>query len=308
MTKPEEFDYRAVGRRLSNWGRWGQDDERGTLNLITEEMVREAGRQIISGKVFELSIPIDRDSPPWGGLIKRVDPIHLMSFLPKIGETADAMFAADDYIVMSLQQATQWDGFAHVGYDDHFYNGVHVSELTSEGALRNGIDKTMPGFVGRGVLLDFPRLHGVEWLEGGHGIGPDEIEAAERAQGVTVEAGDALLFRTGWRKKALIEGWDEFLPTEPGLTPECAAWLHDREVAAVASDNHGVEVLPVASGEYPLHAVLIRDMGMPMGELFELDALAEDCVRDGRWRFLLSAPPLRVPGAVGSPVSPIAIR
>ncbi len=304
----EEYDFRSDGKRLSNWGRWGDDDEKGTLNFITADLVREAGRRVNSGRVFELSIPLDSNGPPWDGLIKRVDPIHLMSFMPTIGNTMGTMFGSDDYIVMPLQQATQWDGFAHVGYDDYFYNGMHVSELTWEGASRNGIDKTLPGMVGRGVLLDFARLHGVDWLEGGYRIGPDEIEAAEKEQGVRVGTGDALLFRTGWRKKALTEGWDGWLAAEPGLTPECATWLHHREVAAVASDNHAIEVTPVPGFDLPLHSILIRDMGMPLGEIFDLEALADDCAADGQWDFLFSAPPLRIPGAVGSPATPIAIK
>ncbi|HEY2054634.1 MAG TPA: cyclase family protein [Solirubrobacterales bacterium] len=307
---PREYDFRAEGKRLSNWGRWGDEDERGTLNFITPRLVQAAGETIRTGRVFELSIPIGRGGVPWGGVINRVDPLHLMSFVPTVGETTDAMFGSDDYIVMSLQASTQWDGFAHIGYDDYFYNGVHASELTWEGARRNGIDKTLPGMVGRGVLIDFARLHGVDWLEGGYEIGPDEIEAAEKEQGVRVGTGDAFIFRTGWRRKALIEGWDGWLQTEPGLTADCAAWLRDREVAAVASDNHAVEVTPVPGPPpaLPLHAVLIRDMGMPLGEIFDLEELAADCGADGRWEFLFSAPPLRVPGAVGSPVSPIAIK
>jgi kynurenine formamidase len=304
----EEYDYRPEGKRLSNWGRWGTDDEKGTLNFITPELVQEASRLVTSGRVFELSIPLDRNGPPWDGLINRVDPLHLMSFMPTIGKTADTMFGSDDFIIMPLQQATQWDGFAHVGYDDYFYNGMHVSELTWEGAPRNGIDKTLPGMVGRGVLLDLARLHGVDWLEGGYRIGPDELEAAETAQGVRVGSGDALLFRTGWRRKALTEGWDGWLEAEPGLTPDCAAWLHHREVAAVAADNHAIEVTPVPGFDLPLHCILIRDMGMPLGEIFDLEALAADCAHDGQWDFLFSAPPLRIPGAVGSPASPIAIK
>ncbi len=304
----QEYDFRTEGKRLSNWGRWGSGDEKGTLNFITDQLVALAAQRVLKGKVFELSIPLDRNGPPWRGMINRVDPLHLMSYLPTMGQTANAMFGADDFITMPLQQATQWDGFAHVGYDDHFYNGMPVSDVTWDGAQRNGIDKTMPGMVGRGVLLDFPRLHGVDWLEGGYGIGPEEIEQAERAQGVHVGTGDALLLRTGWRKKALNQGWDGWLATEPGLTADCAAWLHEREVAAVASDNHALEVTPVAGPALPLHAMLIRDMGMPIGEIFDLEALASDCVQDGRWDFFFSAPPLRVPKAVGSPTSPIAVK
>jgi kynurenine formamidase len=303
-----EYDFRTEGKRLSNWGRWGDDDEKGTLNFITQERLLAAASEVRSGKAFELSIPLGKGGPPWGGMINRVDPVHLMSYLPEIGKTSDAMFASDDFIIMPLQQATQWDSFAHVGYDDFFYNGVPVVAVTWDGASRNSIDKTLPGMVGRGVLLDIARLHGVDWLDGGYAIGPDELERAEAEQGVRLGSGDCLLLRTGWRKKALVEGWDGWLQTEPGLTAECAGWLHDREVAAAASDNHALEVTPVPGSDLPLHAMLIRDMGMPIGEIFDLEDLADDCALDGNWSFFFSAPSLRVTGAVGSPVSPIAVK
>lgn len=162
--------------------------------------------------------------------------------------------------------------------------------------------------VGRGVLLDIARLHGVPWLPTDHGIDPAQLEAAEAMAEVRVGAGDALLVRTGWRAKALSEGWDGWLSANPGLTPECAAWLYEREVAAVASDNWGVELQPARDGTLPLHGLLIRDMGMMLGENFDLEALADDCSQDGQWDFFFSAPALRVVGGTGSPVSPIAIK
>ena len=178
------------------------------------------------------------------------------------------------------------------------------------GAARDSIDHAMPGMVGRGVLLDIARLNGLDWLEVDHVIEPSELEEAERRQGVRVGEGDALLFRTGWRKKAVVEGWTGWLDANPGLSMSCAEWLHARGVSSVISDNWAIEVQPgrEEGATLPLHCILIRDMGMMFGELFNLEELADDCADDGQWDFLLSAPPLRVTGAVGSPVSPIAIK
>jgi kynurenine formamidase len=302
--------FKEIGKRLSNWGRWGDDDERGTLNLIRPEHVVAAAQCVRSGQVFELSIPLGSSGPQMGGGW-RINPVHLMTLVPADMETPDKVRFSDDYLFLPLQSATQWDSLAHVSYDDHLYNGFPASSVTAiAGATRNSIDHTMPGMVGRGVLLDIARLVGRDWLEVDHVIEPKELEEAERRQGVRVGEGDALLFRTGWRKKAIVEGWVGWLDANPGLSSSCAEWLHERGVASIISDNWAIEVQPSRDegATLPLHCILIRDLGMMFGELFDLEELAEHCAADGQWDFLLSAPPLRVTGAVGSPVSPIAIK
>jgi kynurenine formamidase len=305
-------DFRKVGAQVSNWGRWGSDDQRGTLNLITPDKIRQGVASVRRGAVFELSVALDATGPVWNTSRTRVRPMHVMTALPdQWGPEMAGAFGTDDWIFMPLQGGTQWDSLAHVGYDEHFYNGVHMSQVDAGGARRNGIDNVLPGVVGHGVLLDVARAKGVDWLAGGTPITPADLENTERAQGIRVEEGDVLLFRTGWRLKAVREGWRDWHSTEPGLTLECAQWLHERGVAAVASDNHGIEVGPTTTPGpvgHPLHFVLIRDMGMPLGEVFDLEALAADCAGDGQWDFLFSAPPLRIPGAVGSPVSPVAVK
>jgi kynurenine formamidase len=303
--------FKVIGERLSNWGRWGPDDQRGTLNFIGSDDVVAAGRCVRSGKTFDLSIPISSDGPQTG-LGGRINPLHVMTVMPTddLG-LGDGVRVSDDFIAMPLQGATQWDSLAHVGYDDRFYNDVPVQAVTSlAGATRNGIDNVCPGVVGRGVLVDVARHRGVEWLEGGEAIEPDELDAALGDQGAAVGRGDILALRTGWRRKALVEGWAGWLQANPGLSVACAAWMHDREVAAVVSDNWCIEVQPAveSTSPLPLHCILIRDMGMILGEIFDLEALAEDCASDGVWDFLLCAPPLRVAGGVGSPVAPLAIK
>jgi kynurenine formamidase len=303
-------DFRDLGARLRNWGRWGDDDERGTLNHITPERLVAAGGLIRQGRIFDLGIPFDEAGPQPGG--GRINPVHLMS---QTGDTQ--MFPggfkyADDYIFMPLQGATQWDSLAHVYYDDHLYNGFPSSDVTVVGAFHDTIDKIAKGVAGRGVLLDIARLKGVDWLENSYVITPDDLDAAIAAQGdVAVGAGDILVFRTGWRRLFLEHGSpQEFMAGEPGLGQDCCEWLHARDVAAVCSDNWAIEVLP---GEDPtavfnVHMVLIRDMGMTLGEILDLEELAADCAADGVWEFFFCAPPLKVTKGVGSPINPLAIK
>ncbi|HLN16947.1 MAG TPA: cyclase family protein [Acidimicrobiales bacterium] len=303
--------FKALGERLSHWERWGRDDQRGTLNFITPERIVEAAGLVRTGKVFELSIPLGPDGPQ-SGLGGRVNPLHFMTVMPTddTGVGKD-VHIADDYVTMPLQGATQLDSLAHVGYDGLLYNNVPIQAVQAAGgASRNSIDKTLPGIVGRGVLADVARHRGVEWLAAGEGIEPEELDAVLAAAGLSVRPGDTLAVRTGWRKKALVEGWKGWMRGNPGLALGFAEWAHDHELAAVVSDNFAIEVLPAAEGQgmLPLHCVLIRDLGMTLGEIFNLEELAEDCAADGVYEFFLVAPPLRITGAVGSPLSPIAVK
>ncbi|TPG32574.1 cyclase family protein [Mycolicibacterium hodleri] len=313
---PADFDFRAVGRQLTNWGRWGDDDRIGTLNHITPDAVVSASQLIKQGKIFDLSIPLGANGPAAaaGG---RSNPIHLMSITP--GDThilnsfvsPTDVIVADDWITMPLQCATQWDGLAHVGYDGSFYNNVpsqSVSTFSGSTVLAIG-DIIAKGPTGRGVLLDITALHDGKPLEVGYEITAAELEAAEDRQDVRVGVGDILLIRTGWIQQFTIhKSAATFNSGEPGIGMSCLEWLHEREVAAVASDNWGIEVVPVGTMLLICHCVLIRDMGMTMGETFDLDALAADCEADGVWDFFFTSPPLKVENAVGSPITPLAIK
>jgi kynurenine formamidase len=303
-------DVRVLGARLSNWGRWGPDDERGTTNLITPERLVAAAALIRKGRVFDLGIPFDENGPQPGG--GRINPVRLMSETGDLQMFPGAFKYADDYVFMPLQGASQWDSLAHVYYDDQLYNGWPARDVTVKGAAHNAIDKQAKGIAGRGVLLDIAALKGVEWMQVGEVITPSDLEAAiERQGGVQVGAGDILLFRTGWRKKFLAEhDPTSFMAGEPGLGQACCAWLRERDVAAVGSDNWAIEVLP---GETPdcvfnVHMVLIRDMGMSLAEILDFEDLAADCADDGVWDFFFCAPPLKFTRGVGSPINPLAIK
>jgi kynurenine formamidase len=303
-------DFRTIGRRVRNWGRWGDDDERGTLNLITPGHVVEAARLVRTGKTFALGIPFDENGPQDGRV--RGNPARTMKETGAAQQGNPGAFRyADDYVYMALQAASQWDSLAHVHYDGRLYNGFPASDVDVTGAAHCAVSNLSPGVVGRGVLLDMARRRGVDWLPAGTAILPEDLDDASVAQGVEVREGDVLLVRTGWRRKFVTDGDKAgFKAGEPGLSVRCADWLHRHGVAAVGSDNFAIEVLP---GEYddeylPLHMVALRDMGMPLAEILDLELLGADCADDGVYDFLFAGPPLSFTRGVGSPVNPVALK
>lgn len=302
-------DFRELGKRLSNWGRWGADDERGTVNLITPERLVEAASLIRKGSIFDLGIPMDANGPQPGG--NRINPVHLMRETGHGQNIPGGFHFADDYIFMPLQGSSQWDALAHVYYDDQLYNGFPSSAVSLHGAEYDSIDKLAKGVAGRGILLDIARLRGVEWMQAGEVITPDDLEQAARQQGVDIRRGDVLLFRTGWRTKFKSEQDPRaFMAGEPGLGIACCEWVREKDIAAICSDNWAIEVLPGENPEValPVHMVLIRDMGVTLGEILDFDELAEDCAADGVWEFFFCCPPLKFTKAVGSPINPLAIK
>ena len=302
-------DFRAVGRRVRSWGRWGRDDERGTVNLLTTDHVVRAAGLIRSGRVFDLGIAIDAATPQPGGL--RTRPMVLMAETGEGQDFPGGFHYADDYVFMALQAATQWDALAHVYYDDQLYNGFPASSVSPHGARHCGIDRLGPGPVGRGVLLDLPRSRDVDWLDAGQTVSPDDLDRAVARQGIEMRGGDIVLVRTGWRRRFLTEGpTRDVMTKEAGLGMACADWLRDHEVAALGCDNWGVEVVPpeVRGTMLPLHLVLIRDLGLSIGEMFDLEALADDCAADGRSEFFFCGQALKFTGGAGSPINPLAIK
>lgn len=323
-------DFHRAAADVRNWGRWGSADELGTLNFIDDRKVQQAATLVKRGKVFPLGIEFGTASPQ-GSLDFRNKPMHLMtvdggdetewakygSRWPTNGtaQQISGYFQAspfrfnDDMIIMPLQASTQWDALSHVYYDGQLYNGFPSSSVTSAGAFYCSIDKVdVKGITTRGVLIDMVKHRGVDFLEPGNDITPEELDAAAAAQGVTVQRGDIVVVRTGWIAKFRQTG--NPMQHSSGLSWRVAAWLHDHEVAAVAADNIQVESLEsgVEGMFNPLHLLALRDMGMMLGEFWFLDDLAADCAADGVYEFQLIAPPLRVTGAVGSPVNPIALK
>lgn len=301
--------FRDIGARNSNWGRWGRDDERGTINLMSAEAIQAAAGLIREGRTFPLGIPFTTDGPQDGKV--RPNPVRLMSETGTSARYPGAFRFADDYVFMALQAGTQWDSLSHVFDDDFLYNGFPADSITTAGARHCSIDVIADGVAWRAALLDVPRWRGVPHLEGGEPIDAATLDEVCEAQGVQVRSGDIVLVRSGWIEK-FFEDHDAvaFKAEEPGLTMDCADWLHDHDVMAVASDNFAVEVIPGPYDDevFTLHMVLIRDMGMPLGEMLDLRALSADCAKDGRYDVFFCAPPLRFPGGIGSPINPLAIK
>jgi kynurenine formamidase len=315
------IDFRALGKQLSNWGRWGTDDEIGTLNLIGPDQVRAAARHVVSGEVVSLGLPLDAFGPQPGqnSGTERHNPIHLVTEKGHEPSYRGDICAADDYISMPLQASTQFDSLAHISYDGLMYNGFSNRTITWQGARHCGIDKAFTGVVGRGVLLDVARHHGVDCLAADHFISSQELQAVAAEQGVSFRSGDILLVRTGWVGRfqagmSVAELWSG----SPGLSLESASWLREHDIAAVCADNNSVEaVISLPDGPaspcdpdqaWVFHMVAIRDMGLTLGELFDLEELGASCHRDGRYEFLFSAPNLRVTGGIGSPLNPLALK
>jgi kynurenine formamidase len=192
------------------------------------------------------------------------------------------------------------------------YNGYDANEVSSRGARRLGIEKVARGVAGRGVLVDLPRVTGVDWLEPGHAITAADLDAALAAEHVDVRAGDILLVRTGMIAMCSARGgWGDYAGgPAPGLAFSTAEWVHRHQLAAVATDTWGMEVRPneIPDSFQPLHQVFIVNMGLTIGEIFQLDELADDCARDNVYEFFFVAPPLPITGAVGSPINPLAIK
>ncbi len=331
----------------SNWGDFGEDDECGRMNLITPAKVREAVAEVREGRSFCLSLPLDYPGgnllnparhPPQRAATAGADgaPRYLLPFSGNDPELTDVV--CDDRVLLHTQYSTQWDALSHMGaeFDGDgsgtagvfFYNGwrggEHITAPHSldgcgdyEGveAKRLGIEKMAERCVqGRAVMIDLHALYGDEKVD----VGFAELEAAMKAQSVTVEQGDMVCLHTGFARKVLEMKRD---PDREVLHNSCAAlegrdaklqeWIRDSGLAALIADNYAVERFPNNSGSgrralLPLHELCLFKLGIHLGELWWLSELAEYLRAAGRTRFLLTAPPLRLPGAVGSPVTPVA--
>lgn len=314
LTTQAELD--AIIERVNNWGRWGADDQLGTVNLITEEVRRHAASCVRTGKTFSLAVPFDREGPaPHGGLRLNAQLSMLQSGADLHGGEGMGGVAgygfADDMITMAISCGTQWDGLSHFFHDYKMYNDRDCHLVGSTGTEVNSAVLLADRLVTRGVLVDLPRAAGVPWLQPGHRVSAEEIENALDRQQVQVRSGDILLLRTGNMLRARRDGeWVEYAKhPEPGPTVEVLPWLHDRQVAGIATDNWAVEAVPSrAPLLFPVHAVAIVHMGLLMGEIFDLEELAADCAQDGVYEFLLSGGPLPFTGSVSAPCNPVAVK
>jgi kynurenine formamidase len=310
---PSELEVLGYFDSCSNWGRWGADDQLGTLNHLTPEHRRRAAGLVRDGVAVSCAriIPTHRVEEDF-----HFPPVHLMT---SSGEAfsgkptgSDALQTAGDFIGLAFHgfAITHLDSLCHVFRDGRMYNG-HPADMvtTAVGATIMSVETVREGIVGRGILLDIPRQRGKAWLDPDEGVFPEDLEAAERAAGVEVSTGDIVLCRFGTVARRLADGPSrDVFARRPGLHAACAPWLHRREVAALGSDS-AQDLFPsgYSALRAPLHQVGIVAMGLWLIDNCDLEALAAACGRLGRWEFLFTLGPLRIENGTGSPVNPLAI-
>jgi kynurenine formamidase len=318
VTRPPERDtvslseFDAVFVAVKNWGRWGDDDQLGTLNYITPEKVREAATLVRTGRRVSMQLPIntaagpDNPNPAIRYVVQGHD-IDLGAHGVRFGLDFFGMACHGDC-------TTHVDALCHVSYRGLTYNGWPAeSVLTSVGATTQDIANYDQGIVSRGVLLDIPRFRGVSWVEPGDAIRRAELEACERAQGVEVGEGDVLVVRTGHHRRRLELGpWNnEGAPAgegKAGLHIDTIPWMHERRISAFLPDGDGETVPSCVDGMAdPIHALQIVAMGMCAADSLDLEAISAACHEEERFDFLVVGLPLRLPGGTGSPWNPIAI-
>ena len=286
---------------LSNWGRWGKEDELGAMNLITPAKRKQAAALVKEGVSVSLSRSTEKEKAvdvqsPFG---------HVMN---QSGLKNPGAFSIDTYSVLYHGYAhTHMDALCHMFYRGKMFNGFSQEEVTEKGARRLSIHNLKNGIFTRGILLDFPRLKGVPYLEPGTPIYPEDLEAWEKRAGVKVSSGDVVFVRTGrWARRAALGPWN-IAESSAGLYGSCARWLRQRDVAMIGSDAAS-DVAPsgIEGVGQPIHQLMLIALGVHIFDNCDLEALSEACESRKRWAFLLTAAPIAVPGGTGSPLNPIA--
>ncbi len=305
--------FAEVAAKVRNWGRWGPDDELGTLNFVDDAARRRAAASVVSGKAFALGLPLSEAEGIQAGFVEgRVNPSRIMTKVnePQSPDREWVSFS-EDVVTLATQGATHWDALAHCSYGGVIYNGYPADSVAAGGAARAGIHR-LDAVVSRGVLLDVARTLGHEVLDPGYPITPEDLDAACELGRVTAEPGDIVLVRTGQMVHLEADPRDLVAYTwpSPGLTVETAEWFWSHDIAAVATDTFVFEVYPSQyEDEYlPVHVLHLVEMGLTQGQNWVLDPLADDCAEDGRYTFLLDATPLPLTGGLGSPLNPVALK
>jgi kynurenine formamidase len=312
--------FHEVAAEVRNWGRWGDDDRIGTLNLITPEAIATAAATVEHGRAVSLAIDLKNDGVQIGQIPTRINPVHVMGTIdhPDLGDPAgDAMVPhfSDDMVTMGLQAATHWDGLSHVSYGHKLYNGIPATSITArDGSTELGIEH-VKALVGRGVLLDIPGSKGLDRLPDDHEVTGADLDAAAEWAGVEIRSGDIVLIRTG-RLQYYLEGsaqkytmGEAGTADSPGPGIDAVRWFHRHDIAAAATDTYMFEVFPPPDWDNALavHCLAVVDMGFTQGQNWHLEELAEVCGEYGRHTFLLHASPEPFVGATGAPVVPVAL-
>ncbi len=305
---PTQEEVLGYFKSCSNWGRWGADDQRGTLNLITPEKIQRAAALIKDG------VSVSCERPITYNLAAPSVSIHYMTGTgeAQVPGTPNVAGGSGDFFGMAPHgyTITHMDALSHIFWEGYMYNGKPANLITARGgATTHSIEVPAErGIVGRGVLLDIARLRGVKWLEHGTPVLPEDLEEAERAQGVRVEEGDILFIRTGHYRRRKEEG-DDAVPSNhrPGLHVAAMPWLHERGVAVLAGEAPEVVPSGYPLNTLPVHHVAITAMGLYMIDAANFDELAAACEERNRWEYFMTIAPLKYTFGTGSAVNPIAV-
>ncbi len=319
VPEPHSGAHRLLSGSPSNWGRWGDRDEVGSLNFLTSQEVLRGVRSVRQGKVFTCGEVIGdpRGDPLWPGRVpaRREMTVDKQSYLRgDLPALPGGVEFADDKIEMFLQGSTQFDALGHVWYDDQLWNGYPAS------GTNGGLDKAsvLPiserGVVGRGVLLDMAAYKGKPFLDKGDLLHLEDLLGCAETQGVVIEKHDVVCLRLGFLQLLHVQGPDVFYRDflEPGLTysPELVDWFHRMEIPCLSTDtiSNETEIDPAIGVQVPLHCALMRNLGVAFNEVCNFEKLGQDCHADGQWDFLYAAAPLKVSRATGAPVNVLAIK
>jgi kynurenine formamidase len=299
-------EFQELFRTVSTWGRWGEDDERGALNLLGSDQLVAAALLVRDGKCVTLSLPMNRRAGP-----DNPEPaVHYMTSGADAPSGGDELCFAKDFVGADYHHDghTHIDALCHVEWGGSLYNGAPARSVTAQGAEADAIDVLENGLVGRGVLLDIPRVHGVPWLEPGDHVFRDDLERAELEQGVGVGGGDILLVRTGLVRRLRELGPWPTPELKAGLHPTAMPFVAERDVSALGSDGNSDTAPSSTEGvEFPIHVLALNAMGVHLLDYLQLEDLSAACERAGRWEFLFVGAPLRITGGTGSPLNPLAI-
>ena len=303
-------DLDEIFEEVKNWGRWGADDERGALNLITPAKRAAAAASVQEGRLVSCAL----DFPVHPSPANPHPALHMMKAAGDVCTAAgpDAFQSTSDFIGIAFHgfASSHIDALCHVLVNDKMYNGYPAEDVKSTGARRGSIMVARGGIASRGVLLDIPASRGVKWLEPGEAIGIEDLEAAEKHHGVGVEEGDIMLVATGRQARRAEKGdWNPLEEGLAGLHPECVPWLHDRGVALLGCDGIS-DVLPgprIEGWMLPVHQCGLAGMGLHLLDNLDLAELSSACAERDRHAFFFVVAPLRVEGGTGSPVNPIAV-
>lgn len=314
MSKPTADEVIGYLDKLSNWGRWGEDDRLGTLNNITPDVRKQAAALVDSGQAVSLSRDIDPSNadPLKSGLSVVQRFMGIGEVAHHLGEGAVRFDGNTEYVGIAAHGShTHLDGLAHYQWDGENYNGFSAGEITSLGGTKKlSIHHASQGIITRGVLLDVAGLHGVPWLEPGYPIMPEELAAAEERQGVTVRAGDALIIHTGNVVHALQDKDRNQLSPQAGLHAACLPYLRERDIAVLGSDciqdvqPSGFDTLDLLR---PIHIVGLVALGLWLIDNMQLTELAGLCADEQRWEFLFTMLPWRFVGVTSSATNPVAV-